>query len=105
MAIDGRAARGSPVTAHPMSSPSRPRSSDDSQGEQDGVPLVRPDLAVERVDAIGIQAAARRADAQLRVRSTFGTASASGSASKNSRLMKPNGPAISTLGMVWMVLL
>ncbi len=42
---------------------------------------------------------------RLRLRSTFGTCSASGSASKNSRLVKPNMPASSTLGNVWIELL
>ena len=38
-------------------------------------------------------------------RLTTGTVAASGSASKNSRLVKPNGPAIKTFGNVWSELL
>jgi len=38
-------------------------------------------------------------------RATTGTWSASGSASKNSRRMKPSGPAIRTDGIVWIVVL
>ena len=38
-------------------------------------------------------------------RSTLGTCSASGSASKNSRLLKPSGPAMRTLGKVAMEVL
>ena len=42
---------------------------------------------------------------QVRLRSTFGTFAASGSASKNSRFVKPSGPARSTFGKTWIALL
>ena len=47
MPSDGIAARGSPVTAHPIARPSTPSSSTTASDEQDRVALVRADLRVE----------------------------------------------------------
>ena len=84
----------------------------DDQRQQERVPPVRGDLVVEGVGHGGLSSAPGCALRQvvgpvgpLRFRSTTGVAEASGSASKNSRFENPNGPAISRLGNVAMLVL
>ena len=80
----------------------QPQEGDDEQRHEERVPPIGGDLLVEGVPGHG---PFRGRAPQLRLRSTFGTAAASGSASKNSRLAKPNGPASSTFGKVAMAVL
>ena len=76
---------------------------DDERREQERVPFVRRDLAVER-RPIGHGQLPRRLR-QLKAEVDVRDVAASGSASKNSRLMKPSMPAIKTAGKVWIPVL
>ena len=85
------------------------------EGEQHGTPPVDGDLVIEgrsgsahRPVERGEGRSARVVRDQVRggrLRSTVGTVSAAGSASKNSRFRNPNIPARMTDGKVWMLVL
>ena len=76
--------------------PEEPQQDDDERRHEERVPPIGGDLVVE---GAGHGASRGRRD-QVRLRSTFGTLAASGSASKNSRFAKPSGPARRTFGNV-----
>ena len=77
--------------------PEKPQQDHDERSHEERVPPVGGNLVIEGLLGHGIGRGRR---GQLKLRSTLGTAAASGSASKNSRRVKPSGPASRTDGNV-----